>query len=175
MSVEKEVVAAIVKQVFEGEPQLSPEHGGRSTTGDLGLCFEGRQPVIPAPEDRQPAIPQGYEDLVKFADNDESTASGGHMGPLYLDVLSPWELLCARASGRLTNTASEVLSADVLVALASALPHAELSKELVDQRLDAAADKDADAELRSAACRVVGLAVRGATPGRELAAAFAGL
>ena len=174
MSVEKEVVAAIVKQVFEGEPQLSPEHGNRATTADLGLCFEGRQPVIPAPEDRQPAIPQGYEDLVKPAD-DESTAPGGHMGPLYLDVLSPWELLCARASGRLTNTASEVLSARALVALASALPHAELSKELVDRRLDAASAKDAPPELRSAACRVVGLAVRGATPGRELAAAFAGL
>jgi len=174
MSLEKEFVAAIAKQVFEGEPQLSPEHGARATTGDLGLCFEGRQPVIPAPEDRPPAIPQGYEDLVGGAEN-ESAALGGHMGPLYLDVLSPWELLCARASGRLTKTASEVLSADVLVALASALPHAELSKELVDRRLDAAADKDADAELRRAACRVVGLAVRGATPGRGLAAAFAGL
>lgn len=143
-------------------------------TSDVRHVFEGRQPIIPEPEDRPPVIPQCYEDLVRAAET-ERVALGGHMGPLYLDVLSPWELICARASGRLTNTASEVLSAMALVAVAQALPHAELSKELVDRRLDAASAKDADAELRSAACRVVGLAVRGATPGRELAAAFAGL
>lgn len=144
-------------------------------TADVRHVFEGRQPIIPEPEDRKPEIPQGYEDLVRAAESVTLVTPCGHMGPLYLDVLSPWELLCARASGRLTKTASEVLSADVLVALAAALPHAELSKELVDRRLDAAADKDAPPELRGAACRVVGLAVRGATPGRELAAAFAGL
>lgn len=125
------------------------------------------------PEESSSAfVPSGESTCTPLAG--QPTASAQEWPPNYLDIFTPYELLlmyggAGKGPGRLTHTASQVLTARVMVAVLKVAPQLKLWFADVEQALIAASQlpRTGPATAVKAACGVISAALRDAAPAKE--------